>query len=109
MSQEIRYQEMIEKNICACDCEGRRIHRVRSVKVVDGGIEVKVLHQTNQENKPVLGRMDDGKLDVIEFYAFVPGGFLGERLDATSRMAVDAMKETIMRVGLPGYSCQSKE
>ena len=83
MKEVIQHQEMIAAGIAAFDVQGHRIHRVRCVQEVDGGINVKVLHNTHHQNFPVLGySFDEGSSDgigVVEFSAFVPGGYIGTR------------------------------
>lgn len=83
MKEVIKHPEMITAGIAAYDVQGHRIHRVRSVQQVDGGINVTVLHNTYHKNYPVLGYSDEEGscegIGVIEFSAFVPGGYIGER------------------------------
>lgn len=80
---KINYEDMIQQKIAAFDALGHRIHRVRSVELVEGGINVCVLHNTHHQNYPVCGFSDGEGSDqgkaVVEFSAFVSGGYIGER------------------------------
>lgn len=69
MSEWLGHEYLLSVGRQVHDYRGRKIDRVRAVKVEDGGIRVRVLHT-----------VDDGELlliapdDVVEFEAFVPGG-----------------------------------
>lgn len=77
---KISYEDMIAGKIAAFDVLGHRIHRVRSVEAVDGGIQVSVLHGTHYKTYPVCGRNAEGNdTEVVEFVAFVAGGYIGPR------------------------------
>lgn len=82
---KIGHREMVETKKSAFDVMGHIIRRVRSVEAVDGGINVCVLHNTNYQNYPVCGYSEEegssqGK-GVVEFCAFVAGGYIGDRPD----------------------------
>jgi len=80
---KISYKDMIAGKIAAFDVLGHRIHRVRSVEAVEGGIQVSVLHNTHYKTYPVCGYTDEEGSDqgkgVVEFSAFVGGGYIGPR------------------------------
>lgn len=78
---KIDYQQMVTRKLSAFDVLGHKIHRVRSVEEIEGGIMVTVLHNTTHQNYPVCGKsvgtdIIDG-VGVVEFTAEIIGGFIG--------------------------------
>lgn len=72
MSEWISY---LNGSLSVYDGRGHRIDRVRAVRDVEGGVQVRILATVSGDQLCVCGR-DGSGMAAIEFEAFVPGGMI---------------------------------